>query len=204
MTVQLFTNTFFFWSAILQILGMCSISQALPIESRANRDFKIQAMQAGDDFANKASMNFDGRNNKDFQTNLGNAMQAGRNFANTAGKDFSSQDNRNFKAHTSMDLNSLDFDSLEDRSFKNMAAVQGPNPYSPAFPDSFILVGTNYGSPGKYKATGDLYNDRPVYQKEDGGQWKVYYYKSNEWVVTGDKPADYWNAVNYWRGDLTS
>ncbi len=55
-----------------------------------------------------------------------------------------------------------------------MAVVQGASRFSPAFPESFVLVGTSYASPGRYTINKDLYDNRPVYEME-GTVWKVYF-----------------------------
>ncbi len=88
------------------------------------------------------------------------------------------------------------------REYDNMAVVQRANRFSPAFPESFVLVGTNYGSPGRYTITKDLYNNRPVYEIE-GTVWKVYFHTKAS-VVISKPPSDNWNTVNYWRGNILS
>ena len=42
---------------------------------------------------------------------------------------------------------------------------------------------------GIYTITKDLYSNCPVYEME-GTVWKVYFHKSNEWVVTFKPPSD--------------
>jgi hypothetical protein len=54
--------------------------------------------------------------------------------------------------------------------------------------------GSVSGSNGLYCETGEIYNDRPVYQIA-GTDWELFYFGGNWWI---DDERGYWSSATYW------
>ena len=66
------------------------------------------------------------------------------------------------------------------------------------YPESFMLATGPYGSSGKYVASGQFFNNYPVYTGPNGSTyWKIYVRKAGHWVLNGNVHEDWHGTVAY-------
>ena len=81
---------------------------------------------------------------------------------------------------------------------ENVASIQGPTQYGGAFPETVYMIGTPYGSSGRYVITDTIYNDLPVYKKP-GTTFSLYFRKVG-WVIDWNDISEVYadGTVAYW------